>query len=276
MSSRRDERLYGRENTYWWFVARRRLLFDLLRQHNHRRAPAEILDVGCDEGTNFAVLNQFGRTITANDSEQNLRHSAHRDIAPAVCSEPERLPFGDDRFDIVVALDVVQTAEHDVSCLAEIHRVLKPGGKIIVTVPAYGFLWSEHDEVLQHRRRYTSAQMRTKLARAGFELERATYFANLLFFPVALMRTAQNLFRRRMPPRTARIVPPHWLNALLVAWLDFERGLLRFLNLPFGLTVVCVATKSLAQRVEVPELALQAVRARARLVSPSSAFAKLD
>jgi SAM-dependent methyltransferase len=276
MTSNHNEHLHGRDDTYWWFAARRKLLDDLLRRANHRRTPAEILDIVRGGETNFPVLNVYGRATTVVDREDALRRSPDREFATLVCSHAEHLPFRDDQFDIVIALDVLQTADRDVNCLAEIYRVLKPGGKIIVTAPAYGFLWSEHDEALQHRRRYTAHELRNKLARAGFELERVSYFAALLFFPIALARAVQNMFSRSMQPRRARVMLPAAVSSMIVGWLDFERALLRLINLPFGVSLIGVATKTLAQRVEVLDPVLQAIRARARLVSPSSAFVEVD
>jgi len=107
-------------------------------------------------------------------------------------------------------------------------------------VPAYGFLWSEHDEALKHRRRYTAHELRNKMTTAGFDVVSSTYFVTLLFFPILAVRLWQGVFKRSIYPQTAIRELPGWLNRLFVGLLDIERFLTRFLNLPFGVSVVIV------------------------------------
>jgi ubiquinone/menaquinone biosynthesis C-methylase UbiE len=127
--------------------------------------------------------------------------------------------------------------------LSEMYRVTKPGGWLVVTVPAYGFLWSEHDEALHHRRRYTASELRNKITNAGFTVERSTYFITTLFFPILLFRIINNLTKKSLHAKTSHIILPKWANSLLVRILDLERLYIRHSNLPFGVSLICTAQK---------------------------------
>jgi SAM-dependent methyltransferase len=130
-----------------------------------------------------------------------------------------------------------------VPALKEINRILKPGGKLIAIVPAYGFLWSEHDEALHHYRRYVARELRAKLTVSGFEVERSTYFISTLFFPILFFRLWQGLRRTSIEASVSYRLPPAWINQLLVTFLDIERTLINSFNLPFGVSLIVVGRK---------------------------------
>lgn len=256
------EQMYNLESFYWWFVARRKLLRDLIATERNLPANATILDVGCGTGLNHSVLSQFGRVFGADSSETALKFSRDRGVENLVMSDAENLQFADETFDLVTALDVLEHTNDDRAALAEIARVTRPGGRLLATVPAYGFLWSEHDEALHHRRRYTGHELRNKLTNAGFVVERSTYFIHLLFFPILLARIWQNLTKKNLEAKTSHIILPKWVNSLLIRILDFERLLIRGFNLPFGVSLVCIARKT-ADRTDVAA-DLQSSEAHAR------------
>lgn len=240
------QEMYQLESTYWWFVARRRLIEEQLRLNCGKGADAKVLDVGCGTGYNLEMLAQFGQVFGTDFSEHALEFCHRRGFQNVSLARAESLPFDADTFDVVTALDVLEHVDDDLSGLADIHRVTRPGGLLIVTVPAYGFLWSEHDEALQHRRRYSAHELRNKLTNAGFEVVRSTYFITLLFFPIFFMRIAQNLSKKSLEPKTSHVLLPRWANWLLVKLLDLERLYLRLLNLPLGVSIVCLARKPAA------------------------------
>src|SRR5205085_7976188 len=153
----------------------------------------------------------------------------------------EELPFPDAFFDVITALDVLEHTDDDLLALKELRRVAKPGALIISTVPAYGFLWSEHDEALQHRRRYSAHELRNKMTVSGLDVERCTYFVTLLFWPILAVRIAQGLLKKSTSPKTAIHVLPAPVNSLLLMLLDLERWILNGMNLPFGVTIVATA-----------------------------------
>jgi ubiquinone/menaquinone biosynthesis C-methylase UbiE len=235
--------MFELETFYWWFVARRRLISEVVSGLGKNPAHTALLDVGCGTGLNCSMLSKFGKVFGADSSPQALIFGRSRQVENLVLSRAEELQFPDEVFDVVTALDVLEHTDDDLAAMREMWRAMKPGAVLVVTVPAYGFLWSEHDEALHHRRRYTAHELRNKLTNAGFEVERSTYFITLMFFPIFLMRIWQNLRKKSVEAKTSHVILPRVLNSLLIRMLDVERLYLRWSNLPFGVTALATARK---------------------------------
>ncbi len=250
------QQMYELEGFYWWFVARRKLLRDLIARRSDA-APLRILDVGSGTGYNHAVLSQFGSVVNVDFSAEALRLSRERGLSNLVLSNVQEVGLRDGCMDLATALDVLEHTDDDLAAMRELRRILRPGATLVLTVPAYGFLWSEHDEALHHRRRYTASELCNKLRSSGFHVEFCSYYITLLFFPVLLMRVLQNLAKDGVRPKTSHVILPRWLNSFLIRLLDLERWLLRSVRLPFGVTVACIASKPFSveqhQLCEQPE-----------------------
>ena len=236
--------MFKLEAFYWWYVARRKLVEWMLGR-GHNGAPGNrILDVGCGTGMNHSTLAKFGTVFSVDTASEALTYTRHRGVDRLACCDVQHLPFVSESMDLVTALDVLEHTDDDLEALREVRRVLKPSGRVLVTVPAYGFLWSEHDEALHHRRRYVAGELRNKLAETGFEVERLTYFITLLFLPILLLRTWNNVFRRSVRPRTSHMLFPAFINSFFIRLLDLERFFLRWISYPFGVSIVCLAGRS--------------------------------
>ncbi len=235
------EAMYGLEDVYWWFVARRQLAVDILEREIGSRKDLRILDVGCGTGSNLAEFSRLGVATGIDMSTDALAFCRRRGIESVALTAVERLPFPDATFDVVTAMDMLEHTDDDLPALTELRRVLRPGGLLLVTVPAYGFLWSEHDEALKHRRRYTAHELRNKMTLTDFQIERTSYFITSLFFPILAMRVHQGLFKKSTHPQTSVRLLPKWLNSTLVGLLGMERRLFRSMNLPFGVSIVALA-----------------------------------
>ncbi|HSF25871.1 MAG TPA: class I SAM-dependent methyltransferase [Blastocatellia bacterium] len=235
--------MYKLESFYWWFVARRKLLESLMLAVTNEFTNPVILDVGCGTGMNFSVLSRFGDTFSSDSAGEALWFCKSRGLGGLVQSDGESLPFSSASFDVVTALDVLEHLDNDLDAMRELLRVTKENGVLVITVPAYGFLWSEHDEALHHRRRYAASELRNKLTNAGFEVERITYYITLLFFPILFLRFVQSVSKKSIQAKTSHMILPGWLNRFLIWILGFERQLLRWMNLPFGVSLVCLARK---------------------------------
>ncbi len=238
------EEMYRLENFYWWFVARRKLLRQLITEIVGKLDKPAILDVGCGTGMNFSILSQFGNTFSSDASEEALKFCKSRSMNGLVCSRSEALPFSSESFDIITALDVLEHIDDDLKAMGELRRIMKSEGRLVITVPAHGFLWSEHDEALHHRRRYSASELRNKLVASGFKVEQMSYYITILFFPILVMRFLQSLRKNSIYPKTSHIILPGWLNSFLIGLLDFERILLKWIRLPIGVSIVCLARKS--------------------------------
>ena len=237
-------KMFELEDTYWWFVARRALVLALLARHRPSRGEAAtLLDVGCGTGAMLAGLSAHGRAVGIDASEHALAYCRRRGHHDLVQARGESLPIADASADAVTALDLLEHIPEDGAAVKEFARVLRPGGVLIVTVPAGAWLWSEHDEALDHHRRYRSRRLRELLLEAGLVIERLSPLITLLLLPVAALRLLQRLRRRPEGPRTALIVPSKLVNALLIRllWLE-NQWLLRF-NLPAGVSLMAVARK---------------------------------
>lgn len=243
------EAMFGLEDVYWWFIARRQLAVEILRRELASRPDARILDVGCGTGSNLSAFAELGRATGIDASPDALAYCRKRGVETVSLAEIERLPFADATFDVVTAMDVLEHTDDDLEALEELRRVCKPGGLLLATVPAYGFLWSEHDEALKHRRRYTAHELRNKLTVTDFAVERTSYFITTLFVPILLMRIHQGLFKKSTHPQTSIQVLPPWLNRTLVGLLSIERRVFRSINLPFGVSIVAQARPAERKRI---------------------------
>ena len=235
------DEMYRLESSYWWYVARRALAVDLLSDEIAGKSSVRVLDVGCGTGANVSAFEALAPTVGIDASMDALHFCQSRGIRSVALSPVEELPFRRGSFNIVTALDMLEHTDDDLHALREIHRVTAQDGLVLITVPAYGFLWSEHDEALKHRRRYTAHELRNKLAVTGFDVVRTSYFISALFFPILALRIWQGIRKDSTRPRTSIVVLPKWINASLVGLLSLERKVFHRMNLPFGVSIVALA-----------------------------------
>jgi SAM-dependent methyltransferase len=229
------------EDHHWWFVGKR-LLVSALVGDRVARPGLRILDVGCGTGGVLAHLAKSGRAIGVDRSVQALRHTARRGVAGVACADMDRLPFGAERFDLVLMLDVLEHFEDDRAVVAAARRVLRRDGTLLVSVPAFQALFSEHDVTLRHFRRYTAPQLRGVLEAGGFVVRRLTYTNVAALPPAALVRGLLPRLGIRRPPGTDFRAHAAWVNRALVGVYRAEAAALRVLpRLPFGLSVAAVA-----------------------------------
>lgn len=235
--------MFQLEEHYWWFVGRRCIIDKLLLQRGQLPPAALVLDVGCGSGGNIRTLEKFGAVVGVDISLVALTFCRRRHSCNLALSEGDYLPLRSDRFDLVTLLDVLEHTEDDNRALCEVHRVLKPGGKALITVPAYPTLWSEHDEALHHKRRYRSKELRDKAQKAGFRVLRMSHAISAVLAPVYLFRWLQRLRPRRVEPKIALVSLPAPVNRLLVAYLKMEARLIPRASIPFGVSIICLVQK---------------------------------
>jgi SAM-dependent methyltransferase len=232
------------EDSHWWFVGRRAILESFLEQiiqnPKSKIQNPKILDVGCGTGANLEMLANFGEAEGVDVSDAALEFckqkglKAHKGLA-------ESLPFADESFDVVTALDVVEHLDDDIAGLKEMNRVLRTGGKTLIFVPAFMWLWGVQDDVSNHRIRYTKKQIVERLEKAGFTIERATY-ANITFFaPILSGRTLMKL--TGIKPESENNVNVSALNGVFGKLFGAEKFWLKKFNFPFGVSIVIVAEK---------------------------------
>lgn len=232
------------EDRHWWFIGRRRILLDVLER---RLGPAPgrhaILDVGSGTGTMIEHLSRFGDVRGVDFDPEAIRFCRERGVQAVERIEGDRLPFADGSFDVVTSFDVLEHIEDDGAMLAEMHRVLRPGGTLLLAVPALPFLWGPQDEISHHHRRYRHAELGAAVTAAGFRLERLTYFNTLLFPPIAAVRVLGLNRGSGEAQSDFRLVPGARVNRLLARLFGAEARLLRRRDLPIGVSLLALAER---------------------------------
>ena len=237
-------KMYELEDSYWWFVARRELVRDWVARYGPARADLRILDVGCGTGATLSVLEELGEAIGIDRSKEALGFCRNRGHRRLILARAEELPTAATSVDVITALDLLEHIEDDAKAVRQLADALRPGGLLLVTVPAYRSLWSEHDEALDHVRRYEAARLRELLLGAGLQIERFTYLITALLLPIAVLRLLQRMApKEERHPQTAFIIPPKFVNRLLIALLRLESLWLRRYDLPAGVSLVAAARK---------------------------------
>ena len=229
------------EQSHWWYTGRRRILAsfldDICRRVTDRRP--RILDVGCGTGANLLMLSKYGDAEGVDVSEDALAFCRERGLEQVKLGAAEKLPYDDATFDLVTALDVVEHLDDDLAGLREMRRVLRPGGRVLLFVPTFMFLWGVQDDVSNHRRRYRLPELRRVLEQAGFEIERTTY-ANITFFlPILLARKLMRV--TGIKAESENNINVSALNGVLGRLFGAESLVLRHMNIPFGVSGLCVA-----------------------------------
>jgi SAM-dependent methyltransferase len=229
------------EERHWWYRGRRRVL-DRVISALGLPAGARILDAGCGSGRNMVELARYGRVSGVELSPLSVEVARGRGVGQVVAGSITKMPLATDSFDLAVCLDVIEHLDDDRGALRELRRVVAPGGVLVVTVPAYQWLWSRHDTLNQHHRRYSRSTLLAAAADSGWCCERTTYF-NSLLLPVAI--ALRSLERVRAPSTESSVdlwVPPGPLNRLLQQPMNLEAAIIRRNghSLPAGLSLLAV------------------------------------
>jgi SAM-dependent methyltransferase len=238
------EAMHAQELRHWWFRGRRRVLVNLLRQALRSRADLpRILDYGCGTGGNTPVYASLGRVVGIEPDAAAIRLAHTRGQAQYCRSNGTDLPFRPAVFDAVLASDVLEHIEDDHDAMSEIARVLRPGGVVIVTVPAHQWLFSRHDAALHHCRRYSKARLRRLVQGGGLRVRRLSYWNAILFPGICLHRLVEKSRPARGPQSDTRASAPWLINEALAGLLAAEAGILRHAPLPWGLSLIAVGER---------------------------------
>jgi SAM-dependent methyltransferase len=234
------------DDFHWWYVARRQIIEASLERHLHpSSATRRILDAGCGSGGNLTMLQRFG-TVSGLELDDEAATNAAQRLGPGGTLYrgpiPEALP--DAQFDVITMFDVLEHLDEPVQALSALRTRLAPQGQVVITVPAFQFLWSRLDEVAHHRRRYDEALLLSHLTSAGLRAEHVSFFNTVLFGPIAAARLLQRVQRTRFDAgqQPVPLADSAVVNAVLRGLFSLERHLVPRVRLPFGVSLLAVAT----------------------------------
>ena len=239
--------MFAQEERHWWYVGMRRIsaaLLDRYGPRTGRTGPLQILDAGCGSGGMTRSLARLGLVTGIDLAPEALAFARRRGLTRLARASVGRLPFRSASFDVVTSFDVLYhlNVDDDLAALAELHRVSRPGGVLLIRLPAYDWIRGAHDEAVHTRHRYTRDELTEKLGAVGFDLEHATY-ANSVLFPLAPVKRYLE-HRNGTQEATDLWRPPAPLNRLLADLLSLEAIPARGIGLPWGLSVFAVARRA--------------------------------
>jgi SAM-dependent methyltransferase len=231
------------EREHWWFVGRRRLFARELAGIDLRRS-APVLDIGTSTGTNLRMLRELGFSNMAGLelSEEAIRYCEEKGLGPVHRGDVCALPFPDRSFELVLATDIIEHVVNDDLALREIARVLTPGGRLLLTVPAFPSIWGLQDEVGRHLRRYRMRPLVRKVSLAGLQPNRQYHFNYLLFAPIWISRRVIGAFGIKLASEAQ--VNTRRLNELLFAIFSLDTLTAPILRPPFGVSILMLARKA--------------------------------
>ncbi len=229
------------ERNYWWHIGRREVLQKVLARHLPAGGQLEILDIGCGTGINYWWLKKWGRVTGVDPSPEALAFCRQQHAYDELI-QIDGTDLGiSGQSDLAVAFDVLEHIEDDRSALRSWRQALKPGGILMLTVPAYQWLWSAHDKALHHFRRYSVGELRIKLREAGFRVQFISPFFFFAFPVVMLVR----LLTKGAPPKTSYVATSSLADKLLIGLSRLEANYLsKGKKFPWGSSIVVVARKN--------------------------------
>lgn len=233
--------LYDLEEKHWWHISKRRIVQNLIKRYNKIIDP-KILDIGCGAGKNTEELLKYGKVWGIDNSEDAVRFCKKRGLKNVKLSNAEKTDLKTSSFDVITLLDVLEHTD-DNRTLKEMQRILKENGVIILTVPAFSWLWSKWDEALHHKRRYTLKDLISRIEDHNFKVIYATYLYSFLILPALIVRRIkEKFFYNKTYPTDFQLSNPA-VNLIMSFLSEMEFKLAQRIPLPFGTTILIIAKK---------------------------------
>jgi ubiquinone/menaquinone biosynthesis C-methylase UbiE len=236
--------MFAVEERHWWYVGMQRITMVLMEELYPAQRDLHILDAGCGTGAAMRYLGRFGQVTGCDFSALALSYCQQRGLTRLSEASVMCLPFAANSFDLVTSFDVLyhRAVEVELVALRDFWRVLKPGGRVLLRLPAYNWLRSHHDEVIHTGRRFSARGVGSMLSASQFTVEKLSY-ANTILFPLAVVKRLAERILPREGEHSDVHENPDWQDDWLARLLGAEAGWLRKHNLPFGLSVVAVGRK---------------------------------
>ncbi len=239
-----EEKYHAFEENNWWFQSRRHTILSMIE---NLPKDSKIIDIGCSGGVLLNALKSHGfSNITGIDfSPEAIDKCKKNNISSCFIMDAHNPDFKDETFDLAIVSDCMEHLKDDEIALKNWNRILKKGGQAIIFVPAFMSLWSDHDTVNYHFRRYTKKELIDKSIRSGFLVSKSSYWNFLMFFPVYIFRKLKNVMRdtRKKPEDNLQHFNP-FSNYILKSWLSIENIFFKLWGLPVGVSVMVTLKKN--------------------------------
>lgn len=235
------DELCRREKKDWWFVGRQKIISAILQRYLKGKKNLSIVDIGCGAGNIMDILGKFG-TVRGVDNNKEIVKFNRENGKEVFLGDICKLKLPEKSFHLVTLLEVLEHVEDDNRALKMVRHILKPEGLIIVTVPAFPFLWGSHDVEAFHKRRYSKKELEDKLSSAGFTLVKVSYINTFLFLPISLIRILKNIFNLGRG-KSDFIEYPFLANFFLEKIFSLEAKFLTNFNFPVGVSILAVARR---------------------------------
>lgn len=245
MNNLEIQKMAKMEAEYWWHEGKKYLVSSLIEHYFDEPTSLNILEVGCGTGGLAETLANYGDVTGFDKSDAAIEYCKSRGLQNVFVEDITQLNLDKykDKFDLILALDVLEHLQDDVDAMSKIKTMLKDDGLFFINVPAHKFMWSEHDEALEHKRRYHKLELTKKLHDSGFKILSNSYFVSFVSPAIVLYRIWGNIFGKSAYPKTSYVMLPKFVNNFLVSLLKFETKLLLKYGLPFGVTLNAITKK---------------------------------
>lgn len=246
MSKSFEVKYFELEENSWWCQSRRDIITKLIKTLDINKG-SKILEIGCSSGTLTKSLEQMGfaNVYGIDNSRIAISLCKKRGLKNVFVMDGAKTRFKKEEFDVIIASDILEHIKNSGSALNGWRKIMKPGGILIIFVPAFNFLWSEHDTSNVHYRRYTKNGLVNDLKMADFKIDRISYWNFILFFPASIVRIFQHMFMKRKIQTLQQLYEINpILNKIIISMLKFENWFHKRLNFPVGVSIFAIARKS--------------------------------
>ncbi|MFH1586986.1 MAG: class I SAM-dependent methyltransferase [Candidatus Diapherotrites archaeon] len=233
--------LFEAENGNWWFLGRKGQVLMFLRKFLPEKK-LKILDAGCGTGASIEFLKEFGEVTGMDISPKAMAFCKKKGLKNVSNGDIRNMPFRNNEFDLVVGLDVLEHVKENKKAISEFNRVLKDNGFLLLTVPAFDFLWTMRDEYMMHKKRFSRPELQKFLEKSGFKVIKISYRGLFYFFPLWIRIL---LFGTDIDDKNRNVIHTNWLlNTLFTFFLRIESFFMQFIDFPLGTAIIAIAQKT--------------------------------